>query len=216
MLALRFSLLLLLCYSGLVNAQWTGVALELGNFDSDWEFENDTREAQISEISFQIEEKTASNLTVGATFGYVDLRVVVDSDSAAQTRKFDGEFIGIYLRQPFRINDNISLHGAFSIRYTSGRESGADDDRAEIDWTQSVFELGVSLRYANLRITAYTAYHDIDGDINADSTDVFEMDETLSHGLRFDYFVEKTAFIRFEFVSGGFEGGYIHFVRRYE
>ena len=42
------------------------------------------------------------------------------------------------------------------------------------------------------------------------------MDEALSHGLRFDYFVEETAFIRFEIVSGGFAGGYLNFVRRYE
>jgi len=215
LLVLRFSLLLLLCYSGLANAQWTGVSLEIGNFDSDWDFGRDTREAQISEINFQIEEKTESNLTVGASIGYVDLRVVAASDSAAETRKFDGEFISVYLRQPLRINDTISLHGAFSFRYTTGNESGDADERAGIDWTQSVFELGLSLRFRNFRIVPYAAYHDIDGDISDDITDVFEMDEALIRGLRFDYFIEDTAFIRFEFVSGGQEGGYLSFVRRY-
>jgi len=215
LLPVRFSLLLLLCCSGLANASWSGVSLELGNFDSDWEFGRDIREAQISEISFQIEEKTESNLTVGASFGYVDLRVIAASDSAAETRKFDGEFIRVYLRQPWRINDTISLHGAFSIRYTTGNESGDGDDRAEIDWTESAFELGLSLRFKNFRIVPYAAYHDIDGDISDDITDVFEMDEALIQGVRFDYFVEDTAFIRFEFVSGGQEGGYLNFVRRY-
>ena len=211
----RFSLLLLLCYSGLATAQWTGVSLELANIDSDWEFERDTREAQISEISFQIEEKTEFNLAVGATIGYVDLRVIAASDSAAETQKFDGQYLGLYLRQPVRISDHISLHGAFSIRYTSGSESGDADERAEIDWTQSVFELGLSLRYANFRIMPYAAYQDVDGDISGDSVEVFEMEDALIQGVRFDFFVEETAFIRFVYVSGGMQGGYLNFVRRY-
>lgn len=216
MLALRISLvLLLLSHTGLTNAAWSGVSFELGNTDSDWAFEDDTREAQISQISIQIEEKTESKLTVGGSIGYVDLRTVASSDSAAETMKFDGQFISVYLRQPLRFNDHLSLHGAFSFRYTTGSESGDSDDRAGIDWTESVFELGLSLRFANFRVTPYTAYHDIDGDISGDGTDVFEIDETLTRGLRFDYFVEDTAFIRFEFSSGGVEGGYINFVRRY-
>ncbi|MCP4410427.1 MAG: hypothetical protein GY807_22320, partial [Gammaproteobacteria bacterium] len=52
----------------------TGISFEVGNYDSDWEFKRDNREAQISEISFQIEDKTESGLTVGASIGYVDLR----------------------------------------------------------------------------------------------------------------------------------------------
>jgi len=208
-------LLLLLCYSVLANASVTGVSFEIGNYDSDWKFGRETREAQISEIDIQFEDKTESNLTVGARIGYLDMRVVADSDSVAENRKFDGEFIGLYLRQPWRINDTLSLHGAFSFRYTTGRESGDADERAEIDWTESVFELGFSLRFANLRIQPYAAYHDIDGDISDDITDVFEMDEALVHGLRFDYFVEDTGFIRFELFSNGQQGGYLSFVRRY-
>jgi hypothetical protein len=193
----------------------SGISFDIGNYDSDWGFGRETREAQISEISINIEDKTESNLTVGASIGYFDLRVVADSDSTAENRKFDGEFLGIYLRQPWQMSDKISLHGAFSIRYATGNESGEDDERAEIDWTESVFELGLSLRFGNLRIQPYTAYHDIDGDISDDITDVFEMDEALVHGLRFDYFVESTAFIRFEFFSDGQQGGYLSFVRRY-
>ena len=101
------------------------------------------------------------------------------------------------------------------IRYTNGSESGADDDRAEIEWTQSVVELALGLRLANIRIMPFAAYHDIDGDISDDRTDVFEADEALISGLRLDYFVEDSAFIRFEFVGGGRQGGYLNFVRRY-
>lgn len=212
---MRFSLLLLLFFSSLAAADWSGISFEIGNYDSDWEFERDTREAQISEINFQIEERTESGLTVGASIGYVDLRAVADSNSAAETLKFDGEFVRVYLRQPLRITDHLSLQGALSIRYTSGRESGDVDDRAEVDWTESAFELGLSIRFGNYRIMPYSAYRDVDGDISDDGTDVFELEEALVQGLRFDYFVEDSAFIRFEFVSGGAQGGYINFVRRY-
>lgn len=214
---MRFSLLILLLLPGLASAYWTGISLELGNTDSDWRFDNDTREAQISELNFQIEEKTDTDLTVGVNIGYIDLRVVADSDSAAQTMKFDGQYLGIYLRQPFRISDRVGLHLLFSVRYTSGNESGVDEDEdeADVEWTQSGVEFGISFRYANLRISPFVAYQDIDGDINADSTDVFELDEALTQGIRFDYFVEDTAFIRFEFVTGARNGGYLNFVRRY-
>jgi hypothetical protein len=214
-LAARLSLLPLLFFSSLAVADWTGVSFEIGNYDADWEFERDTREAQVSEISFQIEERTGSGLAVGASIGYFDLRAVADSDSAAETMKFDGEFISIYLRQPLRISEHVSLNAGLSIRYTNGRESGDPDESAEIDWTESAFELGLGIRFGNLRLIPYAAYHNIDGDISDDGTDVFELEEELIQGLRFDYFVEDSAFIRLEFVSGGAQGGYINFVRRY-
>jgi len=213
----RISLLILLLFPGLASAFWTGVSLELGNTDSDWRFDSDTREAQISELNFQIEEKTDTDLTVGANIGYFDLRVVADSDSAAQTMKFDGQYLGIYLRQSFDISDHVGLQLLFSVRYTTGNESGVDEDEdeADVEWTQSGVEFGVSFRYANLRISPYAAYQDIDGDINGDSTDVFELEDSLTQGIRFDYFVEDSAFIRFEFVTGARNGGYLNFVRRY-
>lgn len=214
---MRFSLLLLLLFSSLVSAEWTGVALEIGETDSDWKFEDDIREAQISEINFQIEEKIETGLTFGASIGYFDMRVIADSDSAAETLKFDGQYLGLYIRQPLPISKHVSFHGLFSIRYASGTESGADDedDEQDIDWTQSAFELGLNLRFSRLRIAPYAIYQDVDGDISGGGTEVFELDEPLTQGVRFDYFVEDTAFVRFEFVTGGRSGGYLSFVRRY-
>ncbi len=223
-LAVRLGLLPLLFFSSLVSADVSGISFEFGNYDSDWEFEQDTREAQVSEISFQIEESIESGLTFGVSIGYFDLRAVADSNSAAETLKFDGQFFNIYLRLPLRLSENISLHTAFSIGYNSGSESGGSDDddvtidseeEAEIDWTESTFELGLGMRLGNFRVLPYAAYHDIDGDISHDGTDVFEMEDGLIRGLRLDYFLEDTASVRFEFVTGGAQGGYLIFVRRY-
>ena len=214
---MRFSLLLLLFFSSLASAEWSGVSLEIGETDSDWKFDDDVREAQISEINFQVEEQIDTGLTFGASIGYFDMRVVPDSDSAAQTMKFDGQYLGMSIRQPFEISEHISLHGLFSIRYTTGNESGADDeeDEKDIDWTQSSFELGLNLRFSRLRISPYAIYQDVDGDISGGGTEVFELDEPLTQGVRFDYFTEDTGFVRFEFVTGGRSGGYLSFVRRY-
>ena len=214
---MRFSLLLLLLFTSLASADWTGVSLEFGDTDSDWEFEDDTREARVSELSFSVEEKIDTGLAFGASLGYFDMRVVADSNSAAETRKFDGQYLGIYIRQPFELSQHVALHGLFSYRYATGSESGADDedDEKDIDWTQSSFELGFNLRFSRLRIAPYAIYQDIDGDISGGGTDVFELDEPLTQGIRFDYFLEDSAFVRFEIVSGGRSGGYLSFVRRY-
>lgn len=208
-------LLVSLAAPAMALASWTGISVKLANIDSDWAFGSETREAQSSELSFQIEERTDSNLSVGAEIGYFDMRVVPKRNSPAQTVKFDGQYLGVYLRQPVRFNDWLSMHGSLGIRYSTGNESGAGEGEAEIDWTSSLFELGLSLRYANFRFTPYAVYQDIDGDISGDGTDTFEMDEDLIQGIRIDYFTEDTAFIRFDFTTGGTVGGYINFVRRY-
>jgi hypothetical protein len=212
---LRCGLLLLLgLHCGNAGAEWSGISLNLGNTDVDWAFRDENREAQISEISFQIEDRTSSGLAVGANIGYMDLRVVADTDIA--TRKFDGQFVGIYLRQDYSITDNLSLHGIFGFRYSSGNESGDSDIDSDIDWTETGVELGIGFRFVNLRIMPFAAWSDVDGDISGeDGTSVFELEDPLTTGIRFDLFVEPTAFVRLEFVDGNRTGGYLVFARRY-
>ncbi len=212
---MRFSLLAVLCiYSGLAQAFWTGVAVDLANYDSDWLFDDGRREAQINSLDFQVEEKTEAELRVGAVIGYFDMRVI--ADSAATNRKFDGQYLGLYLRQPFRITENIALHGSLNLRYASGNESGQQEDEASIDWTSSKLRLGLGFRFGNWRVVPFTAYQHIDGDISDDEgTGVFEMEEAQITGLSFDYFVQQDAFVRLEFRDGGQTGGWLTFARRY-
>jgi len=215
--ALRYFglLLLLTLQAGIANAEWSGISLNLGNSDVDWKFRDEVREAQISEISFQIEDRTDSGLSVGANIGYMDLRVVADTDIA--TRKFNGQFVGIYLRQDYSITENMSLHGIFGFRYSSGNESGDSDIDSDIDWTETGFEFGIGFRFVNLRIMPFAAWSDVDGDISGggDGTSIFELEDPLTRGIRFDLFVERTAFVRLEFVDGSRTGVYLVFARRY-
>ena len=198
-------------------AQWTGVSAGLANVESDWSFDSGRREADISELSFQIEEETQTGLVVGLDLGFMDMRLIPSSASSADSLKFDGQYIGIYLRQPLRINERLSLHGMLRLSYHSGDKSGddADEDDAEIDWTSSLLELGMSLRLSSFRVTPYAVYNDIDGDVSGGGTEVFDVEDNLSQGVRFDYFVEDSAFIQFDFITGGSAGGYLNFVRRY-
>lgn len=194
-------------------AEWTGVSVTFGRYDSDWAFNGETREARINEIDFRIEERTASGLAVGAMIGYVDLRVA--GGRTSETQKFDGQYFGIYLRQDYGINDLLSLHGELDLRYYNGNESGSSDDKADIDWTDVGFEIGLGIRTANLRIMPFARLSDVDGDISNGGTRSFELDQADSVGVRFDIYTEQTAFIRIEVVAGADEGGYITFVRRY-
>ena len=214
---MRYSLaFILVFYAGLANALWTGVAMEMGSADSDWDFSASTREAQISELSFRVEEKTNGELRVGASIGILDMRLL--GDTPALTQKFSGEFIGVYLRLPVQLSQRISLHGQLNLGYHSGRESGvADgDNRTYLDWSEYQVQLGLSLRFGNFRIIPYAAYTDIDGDTSDDTmTTIFELDEAQSQGVRFDYYVEESAFIRLEFITGSHAGGYLTFARQY-
>lgn len=206
-------LVLLYLYAGLVQADWTGVALELANVDADWKFDDGLREAQSSGIAFQIEEKTATGLAVGVGIGYTSMRVV--GDSSAGNRKFDAEYLQVYLRQELNISKSVSLHGLFNYSYNTGDDND-EDNPADIDWDEASVQIDLSIRFANFRVSPFAAYYDIDGDISDDNgTAVFEIDDPLSRGIRLDYYLEPTAFIRFVFQSGGRAGGYLTFVRRY-
>jgi len=206
--------LLLSLNPGNANAEWTGISLDLASFDSDWKFADQTRQASNSELSFRIEERTASGLAVGAAIGYFDMRLL--APTPAETLKFDGQYFAIFLRQDFSMSPRLSLHGGVGYKYASGSQSGDVSDAANIDWTETNAELGVGIRVGNLRIMPFAGWNDIDGDLtDSGGTSVFRLDRPDSQGIRFDIFTEQTAFVRLEFVTGSRSGGMLVFARRY-
>ncbi len=206
--------LLLALHSGDASAEWTGISLDLANTDSDWNFGGEIRRASISEISFRIEERTASGLAVGAAIGYFDMRLL--GTTPAETAKFDGQYFGVFLRQDFALTPRLSLHGGIGFKYASGTESGTEADGADIDWTETDAELGIGIRVGNLRIMPFAAWSEIDGDTSDSSgTNVFSLDRPDTQGIRFDLYTEQTAFVRLEFVTGSRSGGKLIFARRY-
>ena len=187
--------------------------MDIADFDSDWKFDSGVREAQITSISFQIEEKFEAGLTVGGGIGYFDMRVRADSSVDAQD--FDGQYLELYLRHPFRISDRIELYGRLGYRYYSGDNRGGDE-RADIDWSETNLQIGAGMRFAHLRVTPFVAYYNIDGDISDDiGTGSFENDDSVSQGVSFDYFVDDSAFIGLEIRTGYQSGGRLSFERRY-
>ena len=210
----RFRLLLLfLLYAGLAEAEWTGVALDIADYDSDWKFDSGVREAQITSLSLHIEEKFEAGLIAGGGIGYFDMRVL--GDSSVDTQKFDGQFLELYLHQPFSVSESITLHGQLGYRYYSG-DNSSSSEQADIDWNEVNLQIGVGVRFTHLRITPFVAYYDIDGDISDDnSTGDFENDDSVSQGVSFDYFIDDSGYIRVEVRSGYQSGGYLSFARRY-
>ena len=206
-------LLLLSGFTGLVKAEWTGIALEISDTRSDWEFSDGTRETKISSITFQVEERTESGLSVGGGLGYMTMRV--DGNDEVETKKFDGEFLEIYFRQEFSIGESFSLEMLLDYGFYGGDEN-TSSDRDDISWTQLGFEFGASFQRDNIRITPFASYTDIDGDISGDDpTEVFSLEDEIGYGLRLDFFTDSTAFVSLRLQTGSYDGGYLTFVRRY-
>ena len=208
---MRFSLFVWSCLFAGQAAAWSGIKLELSETDNLWEFRNGDRDTRISYINLQVEDKATTDLRVGADFGYMTLRV--DAADPADVDKFDAQYIGIYLRQPFAISQSISLHAMLSYRYHSGANNV---DPIDIDWSEVSLQLGASFRISNIDVAPFAAIYHVDGDISeTGSTEIFEGSGESSQGIRFDYYVDPTAFVRLEFRAGEKEGGYLGFARRF-
>lgn len=206
-------LLLSLGFTGLVKAEFTGVAFELADTRSDWAFSDSIRESKITSLTLQIEERTESGFSVGAGIGFMTIRV--DGNEQVETTKFDGEYLEIYLRQDFSISESFSLEALLNYGFYAGDEN-TSSDRDDINWNQLGFEFGASFQHANIRITPFASYTDVDGDISGDDpTETFSLEDEIGYGLRLDFFTESTAFVRLQLQTGSHNGGYLTFVRRY-
>lgn len=214
-LQLRVSLIfVLLCCSGLARAEWTGVEFELGDIDADWEFADGIRSTKIRSLGFRIEERAAGNLSVGGGLGYQELRVAGKGEIVS--KDFSTANFEVYLRQQFALGGSVLLQGLLSYGYFSGYENTIKDDRAEITWSQVDLEISAGFRFSNLRLTPYARYSNVDGDISNDQDSLsFKLEDPYSYGLRFDIFLEKTAFITIRLQDGSQSGGYLSFVRQY-
>ena len=200
-------------FTGVVKAEWTGVAFEIADTRSDWAFSDGTRETKINSLTFQIEERTASGLSVGGGIGYMTMRV--DGNEEVETKKFDGEYFEIYFRQEFSISESFSLDMLLDYGFYGGDENSGDD-RDDISWNQLGFEFSASFKRENIRIAPFASYTDIDGDISGDDpTETFSLEDEIGYGLRLDFFTESTAFVRLQLQTGSYDGGYLTFVRRY-
>jgi hypothetical protein len=206
-------LFIILLFSGPLAAQWSGVALALEDADIRWQFDQGKRNVNLSGIGFQFEEATATGLRVGLKFKQSSLRVAADQNSVAQ--KFDAQSLGLYLRESVELGYNLSLHGQFTFLLNNGNRVG-NDVIETIEWTETQLEIGVGFKYSLVRITPYLIYFDFDGDISgASGTSIFNLADPVVRGVKLDYFLEKTAYIRLAIQSGDRSGGYLSFVREY-
>jgi len=206
----------ILLASSAVRADWSGISASIEEFENNWIFENNSRSARVSKLNLNFEEKTGGKLRVGANLGRLSARIS-NNESPRNTQKFDASYVGIYLRYPVPMGDYFALQSKLTYQYNTGTESRIDNMAgAEIDWREISFELGLSAKLANLRITPFALYSDVSGDIIDDSgTDSFESDKAISGGVSIDLFLEPTSFIRLRLVSGDTDSASLIFAREF-
>lgn len=195
-------------------AELTGVSVSIEDYSAGWVFQKGQHTSDINRLTLNLEEKTANDLRVGINIGLISLRIS-ENVSPSNTQKFDVSSLGLYLRLPLRLSENFSLQGRFSYRFNSGSDS-IDTDSSLIEWYETRLELGFSGQWHTLRFTPFIAYQIVDGDItDSKGTELFELIDQISSGIRFDYFVDPTAYIRFQVSSGARKGFYLVFAREY-
>ncbi len=196
------------------GAELSGISVNIEDYSASWEFQTVERTTDINRWSFDLEEKTTSALRIGLSIGQSRIRIR-DKILPANTQKFDADLFGLYLRLPLMLSDNFSVHGRLSYRINIGRESNTID-RNEIEWFETRAELGFSSRWQSVRFMPFVSYRKVDGDISdSGGIEVFDSVDELSSGIRFDYFLDSTAYVRFQLTTGANEGGYLAFAREY-
>ena len=202
----------------IVNAAWTGISVSIEELESDWIFENNDRNANLTRLNMNFEEKAASELRVGANIGRMTTRIS-NNDGPRNTKKFDASYFGVYIRYPLSLGDHFTLQNKLTYQYHSGSETigdNDDDSEDEIDWREISYELGLSAMFSSLRLTPFAIYSDVDGDISGDSgTNSFESDEEISAGLNVDFFLDPTSFVRLRFTTGDYDSASLVFAREF-
>jgi len=208
----RTSLFFLLLLPFPVMAGWTGLGAFIGQGDSDWLFSQGVQNADIGYYGLRIEENTEAEIRVGVSAGQFDLRLQ-DRD-AAIAEKYNGQFLSFYLRWPVMLTRSLKFHTLLSYRYNLGTK--VKSEITEINWSEISLDMGVSLQLGRLSLRPYLNVRRIDGDITSDtSTLLFELDTATSYGLKLDYHVERTAYIRLQGSSGSHNLMMVSFVREY-
>ena len=199
-----------------VSADWSGISVSIEEFESDWIFENNDRNADLTRLNLSFEEKTASELRVGANIGRMTTRLS-NNEGPRNTQKFDASYFGIYIRYPLSLGDHFSLQNKLAYHYHSGSETISDvDSEDEIDWREVSYEIGLSAVIGSLRLTPFAVYSDVDGDISGDSgTDSFESDDEISAGVNVDLFLDPTSFVRLRFTTGDHDSASLVFAREF-
>ena len=217
MISARTVLLLTLIFSvgvTAVKAEWTGISVDINEISTELQFETGQRAMRLDNLSLKIEEKTAANLRVGLSIGQISTRTAnqLPPDNA---QKFEGNYLGLYLRLPIQAGEHFSINGKFSYRYNYATEA-VSSLPSELEWHDRRFQIGLGAKFQALRVTPFIVYHRMSGDItNATGTELFDSINSVSRGISIDYFIEPTAYIRFQLSRGGEEGGYLRFARVY-
>lgn len=200
--------------SNAIAAPWSGVSLNIEDYSTDWNFQTLERTADIRHLNINMEEKTTTDLSIGVNIGQMSLRIY-DKFTAANTQKFDLATLGLYLRWPLILSDHLFIQSRLSYQYNSGEDTNITDP-SKLEWDEFEFLLGLGIRWQSVRITPFATYFNLDGDIsNSSGTQLFESVEEVSPGIRFDYFVDPTAYVRLQIMGGSKEGAYLIFAREY-
>ncbi|MFT5503575.1 MAG: hypothetical protein ACI845_000586 [Gammaproteobacteria bacterium] len=209
----------LICFFFLLNpltalSDWTGVIVKLEDTDTSWLVRDQSQESSVNRLSLEMEEKTAAELRVGISIGQVSIRTKGIS-GIDRIEKFEGNYFGLYLRQPVHLNNYLSFEGSLGYRLHTGMGQ-IESDADEIEWHETNLMLSIGLYIADIRVSPFVQWKKVDGDVSGEEgRNVFETDEARSQGLMLDYFIDPFSYIRLQFSEGGNESLQISFAKVY-
>ena len=209
---MRNSLFALLLMLPGVSFGWSGISAFLGQGDSDWLFSDTTQSADVGFYGLQIEDRTQSDLRIGASAGQFELRLLPAPNALAE--RYSGKFLSLYLRLPSALNESLTLQTLVRYQYHLGDQSLQPTQ--QISWNEITLELAVSLQVGRLALRPYVYLQRIDGDITSSTqTRLFKLADNAGSGLMLDYYVEAGAYVRLRASGGSRRSAGISFVREY-
>lgn len=203
-------------FSTFSSASWTGIGAFVGQYESDWSVAGTTMNSDSRIYGLQIEEKTLIGLHIGARAGQDSLTLENPLD-LTQFEKYNVQFVSFYLRWPLALTDSLSLHNLFNYQFNLGNQSSVDNTTdTDIDWIETSFHIGISLRLGPASIRPFVTYRSINGEISSAATvRKIELKDNQSTGVLLDIYVEPTAYVRLSATTSGSDSLLLSFVREY-
>lgn len=173
--------------------------------------EQQSREMDTDYYGLRVEDKTTNGIRIGALGGEFS-SLLHRLEVPSEVSRFNGQFLGLYLRWPVKLNQFVSIHSQIEYRYQTAEDNETESRKLTLNSSRA--EAGLRLNVGYLAVMPFVELLSEQGDISQPGDNIFiENDVRSGYGLAVDVLFDATSYIRFVAIDQPQQRYSVSFVR---